>query len=178
MQQTQATRVSTAAANITRASIQLTSPLSQNPDLPHQQFRTSIDKLKGNTSIFDLKSPQRGEIVTNPATNHRRLILTRIGELNRYSQQYSPHKQSQIGQELQTPINQGLNDMVFYSHRSSRDLKYECDAKHEITRRSVDKHLVKPEAMTQKDTMGDLQELLTEYTGKGLHNSFVGSPIN
>jgi len=34
MQQTQGARVSTAAANTTRASMQLTSPLSQNADLP------------------------------------------------------------------------------------------------------------------------------------------------
>ena len=32
--------------------------------------------------------------------------------------------------------------------------------------------------MTRRDTMGDLQELVTEYTGNVLQRSFLASPIN
>ena len=31
--------------------------------------------------------------------------------------------------------------------------------------------------MTHRDTMEDLQELVTEYTGNAQHNSFISSPI-
>lgn len=79
-------------------------------------------------------------------------------------------------QVLQTPINQGLNEMLYHSHRSSRDLKYDCDAKHEITRRSIIKEeKQEPQLMmTQRDTMKDLQELVTEYTGN-TQNSLVNT---
>jgi hypothetical protein len=64
-----------------------------------------------------------------------------------------------------TPINSALNSIVTRGQQSSRQLMFDCDGRHELTRRSAEKKtdpiLVQN---NQSITIDDLEELALDYS--------------
>jgi len=64
-----------------------------------------------------------------------------------------------------TPINSALNSIVTRGQQSSRQLMFDCDGKHELTRRSAEKKtdpiLVQN---NQSITLDDLEDLALDYS--------------
>jgi hypothetical protein len=71
-----------------------------------------------------------------------------------------------------TPINNALNSIVTRGQQSSRQLMFDCDINHELTRRSAEKRREMNDTATnvinehhnQSITIDDLQDLVQDYT--------------